>query len=403
MKRKIIWVGQGCWIADSIIWFAEHDIDVTVVNTKINLRCFEMNVPYFKEMGYKVLSDSPRDIKSVCEQLDKNTIIIGGGNFPGMVASIESGDKFRERALEELDVLYKITKYNHDNKCGAKSIRYFNGDTGFGTTEMIDLFTKKTKYVDIFMFDNELLRDYVIYNIPNIKNKETLIGWLETPLERFVIHNKSSIRRRIISLGRSLCSQDLSKMDFFNKTTFYPVNKNKLSWFERKRWKFFGKPYSYNLAGQAPNLESLYKSRKKFIKFEGKTAFGLSHIYDTFDNSVKEFEKNPEAFFSLDAQTTFFTPTSPKEKFYAFLNNPNKEACYLMYGIIPMIPHAENSYYKYMVDNKMAVLIEKPEDVKRFLKMPRREIQKYRDNIYANRKIFTFDTVGEMILKEFHK
>ena len=71
-----------------------------------------------------------------------------------------------------------------------------------------------------------------------------------------------------------------------------------------------------------------------------------------------------------------------------------------MNGIIPLISHTEHNVYKEMVNKKMAILIKKTEDILNVLNMSNEEIQEYRDNIYKNRDLFTFDHVGEMIIKE---
>jgi len=69
----------------------------------------------------------------------------------------------------------------------------------------------------------------------------------------------------------------------------------------------------------------------------------------------------------------------------------------MMYGIIPLISHQEHDLYREMIKRKMAILIKKPEDIAAVLKMSDAEIQSYRNNIYENRDLFTFDHVGEML------
>ncbi len=51
----------------------------------------------------------------------------------------------------------------------------------------------------------------------------------------------------------------------------------------------------------------------------------------------------------------------------------------------------------------MAIVIKDKSDFKRLLKMSDDEIQEYRDNIYNNSDLFTFDKTGDMLIKELEK
>ena len=123
--------------------------------------------------------------------------------------------------------------------------------------------------------------------------------------------------------------------------------------------------------------------------------------FQRYDYTLENEQLSVKYYFSLEGQRKKLSKKSPKECYYAFVNSPNKEACYLMNGIIPLISNTQNSYYKQMLEKKMAILIKTPKDLEKVLKMSRKEIQKYRDNIYNNRYMFTFETVGNMIMNEF--
>ena len=172
--------------------------------------------------------------------------------------------------------------------------------------------------------------------------------------------------------------------------------------FPRKKLKFLdklrGRKQRYQLAGAVDNLETLYQDRKLFYKWEASCAFGLSHMYDTFSGAVADYHKHKDFYFSLFGQNMPHNSGARYEAYYPFCNNVNKDLSYLMNGIIPLISHTEHNVYKEMVKRKMAILIKKPEDVSAALKLSDQEIQTYRDNIYKNRVLFTFDHVGEMLL-----
>ena len=295
--------------------------------------------------------------------------------------------------LEELDKIYELSSFNHNHKKGAKIIRYFNGETDFGTQEMVDIFTEKTRYVDVFIFDNDQLKEFVLSNIPNAHSKKNLLGWIETPLKRFVHHNQGKIKRSIISLGRFLCSYPRDRLNLPH-IQFFPVSK--IRWIDKLR----GRKSAYSLAGGLSSLSKLYRERCSFYKWEAKNAFGLSHMYDIFSNSINDYKKHKDFYFSLFGQTMPHNVCSTHETYYQFCNNVNKDICYMMNGIIPLISHTEHNVYKEMADKKMVILIKNPEDISAVLKMSDKEIQEYRDNIYANRDLYTFDHVGEMIINQ---
>ena len=121
-------------------------------------------------------------------------------------------------------------------------------------------------------------------------------------------------------------------------------------------------------------------------------------MYDIFYNSVERFRSNRDYYWSPVGQLSANGAACATEQYYAFSNTPSKDVTYMMFGIIPLISHTEHSYYKTLVDKKMAILIKKKEDLKNVLSLSDKEIQEYRDNIYTNRDLFTFDHVGTVLM-----
>lgn len=384
--KKLVWISEGCWFPDSLLYFKEQGFKITIIRTPMK---FGWNKHYKLFAEFAEVIDWIPDLQL---PLDKDTLVIGGGNFMN-ISHEYVAQGLKEFGHNQLDVLYAISKYNHDFTCGATIVRYFNGDTGFGSQENIDIFAQKTKYIDVFMFDNDQLRDFVFANVPSAKTKKTLLGWIETPLERFVYHNQNPIEKRVCSLGRILCSAPKFVMDFNQlPIRFFPVKK--LSIID----KFKGRQKGYQLAGTTDSTKSLFNARKLFYKFESKCAFGLSHMYDTFSGSVEDFRNNKEFYFSVWGQNFPHNVCSCHETYYPFCNNVNKDVCYLMNGIIPLVSHNEHNIYREMVARKMAILIKTPADIWAALNIPDTEIQEYRDNIYKYRELFTFDHVGKVLI-----
>lgn len=397
-SKTLILIGEGCWFIDSFKYFKNKNYNIKVIATdKILWTC---NLKTLSSLGATIIQyqDSPSFLQNL--NMDKNTIILGGGNYGGDVASLKSENLYDKGQLE-LDILYKISQYNHLHNCGAKVIRYFNGDTGFGNEKLSKEFNEKIKYVDTLMFDNDLLKDFVCKNIPNAKKKKHLLGWIETPLQDYVYHNSyKKYSKKFISIGRIISSVPLGEK-VTKKTLFYPYRilngiHGKINNFVHKN--YYARKYFYSLAGNDDIVNTLI-DRKDFFQKHKDICFGLSHFYDIFQGSISKFYNKRDFLFTIEGQK-YKAKNATKEFYYAFVNNPSKDIGYLMNGIIPLISHTEHNVYKEMVNKKMAILIKKPEDILEVLKMSNEEIQEYRNNIYKNRDLFTFDHVGDMIIKE---
>jgi GT2 family glycosyltransferase len=427
-KRKLVILGSMAWFADSFVYFREQGFLVYVL-LPIEVykpSIFSKNFDVFKELGFNIINYTHVDSDTAFKRLklDKNTLIISGGNFGG---SLDSLDGFRYLSLYELDMLHKISKYNHDNSLGAKVIRFFNGDIGWGSRLMADVFNEKIKYVDILLFDNDLLKEYVCANISSAKEKKHILGWLETPLERFVRENKSvKVKKVFLALGRTLCS---TVVNYPAKIVSY-VNKHP-NFIFRVREKFGLEQRQYSLAcgglDVADNACKItYRDRELFFDRHKSITFGLSHFFDTFKGSVENFGKYRNIMFSLNGQHLEYSDLDKFANagvdkycfpngwqpygihqhwhaFFPFITNPSKDVSYLMNGIIPLISHTEHNLYKEFVNRKMAILIKDVTDFKRVLKMTKEDIFEYRKNIYKNRELFTFDHVADALMAEIDK
>lgn len=367
----------------------------------LRLKHFKMSDAFLKKFNFNVISID--NLESVYPLLDSETLVLSGPTYFGeIISNIMLPLRIKDACTENMEALYQISKYNVEHKCGAKCVRYFNGDSGFGTQNALDYFNDKMKYVDVLSFDNDALRDLFMKNSEVARKKKTIIAWLETPLKRHVIHNTGKIEKRFISLGRCLSAFDEIRR---NKDklpiTFFPIQYNDINAFKYwlMKYGFSPRKLSYNLTYCTSKLHHTTRGRKLFRKYESAAAFGISHMYDAFLGSEQEFIAHKDHYLSIDGQNYAFCAATPKEIYYPFVNNANKEACYMMYGIIPIISNKTNPYYKKLLDNKMAICISSKQELADLLNMPEETIQKYRDNIYKNIDMFTFDNVGEKLIK----
>ena len=412
--KKIILVGPQDWFVDSFIYFIEKGFNGIVIKLKNTTLVYESNYAILKQVGYDIIEANNLDINNL--KLDEQTLVISGPNFGGDIISHAHRKKYSE---EVLDITYNISKYNKDNNCGAKVIRWFNGDTAFGTQNSVNLFNEKIEHLDALIFDNSLLEEFVLKNIPNARNIPRYLSWIETPLERFVKNNTNTkIDKKFISLGRVLCS---SKMNYRGKYISYGyipspgINRKNidniiLGWQSNSDItiaKLFGikitlkkkrKYLPLNLAGAIEDVNKIYFDRESFYNNYGTVAFGLSHFYDIFNKSIDNFIRNKDFYFSLDGQSIAYTIKSQKEMYYSFSNVPSKDITYLMYGIIPIISHNLHNVYMELINKKIAIQISNIKDIDTYLNMKEDDILEYRKNIYNNRDVFTFEKSGELLI-----
>ncbi|MEI0700176.1 hypothetical protein R4K92_14770 [Brachyspira intermedia] len=411
--KKIILIGPQAWFVDSFIYFIEKGFKGIVL--KISGISFIENYPILSEIGYDVIDYDENKFDDI--GLDRETLIISICGFGG-VSSMNG--IFREFSFNNLEALYKISKYNKENNCGAKVIKCFNGDTGFSNNEYLSMLKEKLQYVDVFTFDNSLLEELIIKNIDYIKNKKRYILWMETPLKRYVNKNDTTINeKKYLTLGRIISSIPIDYMGklidigyFFNY--YPPLSKNisiLLGYIETLKYKTFyifgikinikkkDVKAKYSLAGIG-SFQKILEDRKLFFENYKNISFGISHFYDILNGSVNSFIKNKDLFFSINGQDLVNNVNSNIEMYYGFCNNASKDLTYLMNGIIPLIPHNLHNIYKSMVDKKMAILINNKKDIYDVLNLTDEQILEYRKNIYENLYIFTFDNNAEILINE---
>ncbi len=303
MKKNLILIGSGCWFIDSFSYFIEKGFKMTVIKVEKTASFFAPNYEILNALGAKIIEAEYNSdfIKSL--NINQNTIIIGGGYYSGDSPNFNGSFV----SHNELWLMKNIANYNKQNNLGALTVRYFNGDTGFGTKMEAELFEESLKNVDLLIFDNDNLRDFVVTNAPKLKDKKYFYGWIETPLKKYVNHNLTKkYFREFISFGRVICSD--KNMKYPVKTAFYPYPYNQYRGIKRIIKRFYHKKIrhlksGYYIAGCA-NLAQILSDRKEAFQKLSDYAFGLSHFYDIFQGSIEKFTKNKDFYFSLFGQNS---------------------------------------------------------------------------------------------------
>lgn len=395
MTSKLVLIGPGCYFADSFVYFKELGFKVFVLRLPPSV--FETNYQTHRDLGCEILdmekpgSDQVRRVLDTIEPDDK-TAFIGGGFYSGNVFALESvlspGDRL------QLELLYQISRLVKAENTGSTCIRYFNGDTGWASEEQRNVFAEKTAFLDVVLFDNQLLREFVLYNIPELKDKKQLICQLEKPLRRFVKVNLEAVDRRIAVLGRWVSSvpHNLGPDQFIR----FPI--------ARKHLKILGEKW-YFMAANRP-LKRVLRDRTRFERGYGRLAFGLSHLYDVFSGSKEIFLADKDFCFSLVGQRLSlsaanhgpYTRSYTHPLYYGYTNTANKDINCLMYGIVPILPHDVSPFNKQLIEKGMSVLIHTTDELHDLLKLGDETILAMKRNIGNNMELFTFETEAQKVV-----
>jgi hypothetical protein len=389
--KKLIVVGLDIWFADSLQWFRENGFAVTVLTRTSPPPWFADNAALYAEMGFRIVTYAHEafwtgSLNFDDLALDPETLILAGPNFEGEVASL--ADNLKDSTLYDLWLLKLLASYNRRHGCGAMIVRFHNGDTGFGSKEMADLYALGLADVDLLLFDNDLLREFVWHNAPALRAKKSHLLWLEGPLKRHIRSNEGH-SLDFICLGRFFCDRRLNI-----PVLHLPAD-------QVRRYEGLKRPVKlrYTLSG-AKSLALLAEDRAAFAEDLRGILFGLDHFGGVFTGGLQLFERHKEFFFSLDGQrlTQFGTPHAV---YYGFCNCPSKIAAYLMYGIIPVLSHTLHNVYRELAEKKMAVPVERTEDLEHIGAMSAGEIEVFRENIQTHADLFTFDSKAEFLVEEF--
>jgi hypothetical protein len=392
-RKKLIVVGLDIYFADSLQWFQENGFTVTVLTWTGRRHGFANNAALYADMGFRVVTYDHEAFRAGGLNfddlaLDPETLILAGPNFTGDVGSL--AEELDDSPLYDLWLLQSLAGYNRRRGCGAMVVRFHNGDTGFGSREMADLYALGLADADLLLFDNDLLREFVWHNVPVLRAKKSCLLWLEGPLKRHLQRNEGR-GPDFICLGRFFCDRRLNI-----PVVHLPTDQS-------RRYEGLKHPVKprYNLA-KATSLVRLAEDRAAFAEDLRGVVFGLDHFGGVFTGGRQLFERHKEFFFSPDGQSLTQVGI-PKEVYYGFCNCPSKIAAYLMYGIIPVLSHTLHNVYRELAEKKMAVSVERAEDLERLRAMSDGEIQMYRENIQAHADIFTFDSKAEFLTEEFAK
>lgn len=362
---NILMIGSGCHYADSIKYLQELGWNIFVLKTD-TWKAFYPNYALLKSMGATIIEKDEIDnfIKINGKNID---VIFRTGYFYG------GNELYRNLGTSDIEQLnlfkYIATKIKGINY-KAIAILAFDGDTFLTDSFWINWFMKRIKICDYIFTDTENLKEYIVKNTKFDKNK-ILKFRVEFPNKKDVcIRIKDCYINKVIQIGRYLGD-------------YIPVA------------PAFIETLNQSLQiGRGDNIKTMTEDRIYFAKKYSDYAFGLGHFYDfynrntSFDNCIKS--QNFDLIKSSSSEYRY-------PSIYGFTNIAGKITTYLHFGIIPVIPNDDNDFHRELIDNKLAIGIEKDQYFFDPYDYSNNDIKMIRENILNNLDIFTSDAAYEFI------
>lgn len=268
--------------------------------------------------------------------------------------------------IEQVDTFFKMaTKIKEKNK-NSIAILAFDGDSFFSDEGWNAWLRKRIKICDYVLFDTENLKKYFLHKVASDFDQTKLkVLRVEMPCsEDIKISLNEDYKKRILTMGRVINSYT----PFSN--LFIDELKEQIS------------------IGRGCNYKELEEGREKFLRYYGNYAFGLGYFYDFYqrEESFEELLIKEKDDTTISNSLFYVHPS-----IYAFTNVPGKIITYLQFGIIPIIPADDNDFHQELIENQMAIGIDKnvlffdPSSYSNDL------ITRIRNNIRNNGHIYSFD------------
>jgi len=360
-NKKMVLVGSACNYPDSFKKFIENNWEVYVIKTK-TLSVFENNYKLLESIGAKIVEVHEIEdfLKDKGSQID---FLIRTGNFYG------GNDLHRSHTLcdiEQINTFFKMTnKIKNENK-DAISMLSFNGDSFFSEEIWNDWLRKRIEICDYILFDTENLKDYFLNKVTKDFYQEKLkVLRVALPCTKDIkINYHDNYKKRILTMGRVINSY----MPISN--LFIDELKEQIS------------------IGRGSNYDEIEEGRKKFIRDYGNYAFGLGYFYDFYQRN-ESFQEIlvKEKDDMIKSNALFYVHPSV----YGLTNVPGKIITYLQFGIIPVIPADDNDFHRELIENQMAIGLDRNVLFFDPYSYSDELITNIRKNIMHNSHIFSFD------------
>ncbi len=361
--RSVLLIGLPHDYLDSFKYFLENDWDLYVVKG-LNWTAFQEDYELMENIGARIVSRI--EIAKFLEDMgSKIDTVIRIGHF------YDGNDLYHSRGdvdIDQIDTFFKIAGILKRKNQRTKAILAFSGDSFFFDQRWNDWLRSRIGICDYILFETGNLRDYFMNKVvrnDNLDKSKFKILRISVPhSEDVFIGFHTSYTKRIVAIDKSLKSYTPISNVFVDE-----INEDMI-------------------VRKGRNSEKVDDCRRLFLNRYGNHAFGLSYFYDFYSRRQTFSE-----LLSTDHADSVLSNTlfSPYPLIYGYINIPTELITYLQFGIVPVIPNDENDFHRELVDNGMAIGIDKDTLFFDPNTYPDKLITEMRRNIREHTSIFTFD------------
>ncbi len=369
-KKFILLVGVGTSFVDSFRLFTENAYDGYFVPTKSHINTYQNNDSILRQVGFTRITNVGQFADNIAAKNYEAGIVITGGDFEPdkLIYPYDNG------CLEKLQCFHYLSGTLKSRIPNIVCVRYDSDETFFFSDQARDQYVLGNEHTDVIITVNETLEAYIKSNCPALADKNFSSGNFAMPLTRTVtkLAQRPQIEKYVL-LGRFLSPVRLHK-------DTPPVQA--IGWKENL------------FVAHGGDLATIERSREQAKQIFPKYLGGFGPFYDYAINHSRSVEE------IVNAPTTLQNYQLGKASYkhpmiFRLTNFAGKVICYLMMGLQPVIPDdKQNPANKELLRRGMAIPVGHDGVVPN---LADNEIVRMRENIIANKELFTFDSTFQKL------
>ena len=368
-SKNLLLVSSGCNYPHSFRKFVENGWGLYVLRTQ-TWKAFEPNYGLLESIGARIIDKD--EIEEFIEEMGANIdLVVRTGYFYG------ANDLHRFARvcdIDPLDSFFKVSAKIRKKNKNLKTILAFDGDSFFNDERWNNWLVKRIKDCDYVLFDTKNLRDYFISRINSkvgFDDERLKVLRVEMPCsDDIMIEEFPNYVRKVLTMGRTIRS-------------YMPIGA-----------LFIEEMKEQINIGRGKDYDELEAGKRRFLEKYGNYGFGLGYFYDFYDRQ-KSFgeliDENDDDNISSNSMSYIYPGI------YGYTNVPGKVITYLQFGLVPVIPNDENDFHRELIDNGMAIGMDRRNLFFNPYSYSDKVISEMRRNIAMNRDIFTFDLFYDFV------
>jgi len=369
-SKNLLLVSSGCNYPHSFRKFVENGWGLYVLKTPTWVS-FQTNYRILEDVGAKIIAqedmeDFLNDFGSELDVIVRTGYFYGGNDLYRMTCGLTD--------VDQIDTFFKVVKLSRMKNPEVKAVLAFDGDSFFSDDRWNDWFRKRIDVCDYILFDTNNLANYFITRVfdkGSSQSSKVKVMRVEMPCSSDVmVHFYDTYVRKVLTMGRLV-------------NNYIPISS-----------LFIEKMKERISIGRGKNYDEVRDGLRKFGELYGSRAFGLGYFYDFYERTMS-FSQLLENRVEDKATSNALNNTFPLV--YGYTNVPGKVITYLQFGLIPIIPDDENDFHRELINNGMAIGMDRRNLFFNPYSYSDKVISEMRRNIAMNRDIFTFDLFYDFV------